>query len=469
MKIAHIVFICAALCLGVYRFYHLPMDDPFLSVYEKKQTELIGVVIDEPDKKKNHINVLVRVVDIHTASSSSNESSAQFSKHNSLILASIPLFSDVEYGDKIIVKGIIKKPEVIISDDGSEFNYPAFLAKSSIFYLLEGSTVSVQSSHQASIIKEHLLNFKKRILNNIANALPTPHSFLAGGLIIAGKGSLDDELQEQFKRAGLIHIVVLSGFNITIVGQFIIALFSFFPPHIKNILGSLGILAFSVMAGGSATVIRSVIMSLIGLYARAAGRSYDALRGLLVAGVLMVVHNPRIVLYDPSFQLSFVATLGLILLGTPVSRYFTWVPEFFGMREIVTSTFATQIVVTPLILHLSGTISIVALFVNLLVLPLIPPTMLVVCITSFVSFIHAFAAMPFAFVSYIFLSYELFIVGHASALSFAAVTFSKISSQTTLYVYLLYSMVFIGHIIFKKMNRAPDNMLEFYPHTKGPP
>jgi competence protein ComEC len=450
MKSAHIFLLISIVSIVALRWHFLPTDSPQIAQFllslpsSTSSVQMIGNIIDEPEKKKTHINVLIEVEQYGLASSTDMDNTVQVQyKKNVLVLASIPQFSSVNYGDKIKVVGKIKKPEVIISEDGSEFNYPAYLAKSNIFYVMDAKSSEIISTGGGNPIKSDLLLFKKQLLQNINNVLPTPHSFLAGGLIIAGKGSLDDELQEEFKRAGLVHIVVLSGFNITIVGQFIISIFSFLPLMLKSIFGSLGIIAFSVMAGSSATVVRSVVMSIIGLYARVSEKSYDALRGLLVAGVGMVVHNPRILLYDPSFQLSFMATLGLILLGSTVQKFFMWVPETLGMREIVTSTFATQIFVTPLILHLSGMISLVSLFVNILVLPVIPLTMLFACLCGVVSFIHPSFSIPFSFVSYILLTYELSLVHIFSSLSFAAISLPKISTGATLAVYSIYGVIFI--------------------------
>lgn len=468
MNVARLFFYVLLILIAVIRYIHMPQDDVYLNIYQDKMVDVIGTVIHEPEKKKHHTNIVLSIESISETSSSSNMSTS-VSPAKSKLLVSIPLLQSVSYGDKVALRGVIKAPKKIISEDGSVFNYPAYLSKDFIFYVMKTENISVIASHQGSRIKEMLLDFKSALLEKFFSVFPTPHSFLAGGLIIAGKGSLDDELQEQFKRAGLIHIVVLSGFNITIVGQFIISLLSFLPAFLKNIFGSVGILLFSVMAGGSATVVRSVIMSLIGLYARASDVTYSALKGLFIAAVLMVVHNPKILFFDPSFQLSFVATLGLILLSSPIKKLCAWIPETFGVREIVSSTFATQIFVTPLILHLSGMISFVSLFVNILVLPVIPLTMLVVCISGLISFIHQSFSLPFAFVSYTLLSYELTIVRVASQYSFASIHFPRLPLSTMLVTYALYLLTFGAIFMYRMLRYRHKQTYDYSPKTKEPP
>ena len=175
------------------------------------------------------------------------------------------------------------------------------------------------------------------------------------------------------------------------------------------------------MVGLSATVVRASVMAGIFIVAQLLNRSYDLVRSLLFAAAVMVFINPYLLLYDIGFQLSFMATLGLILI-TPKLDVLS--PHLFGAKEYLLSTVATQIAVLPLLLYYMGEISVVAIIVNLLVLPMVPLAMLTTFIASVIGFISTTLALPVAFLAYLSLSYIVAIARTAAALPFALVNVS---------------------------------------------
>src|SRR5690606_6965228 len=107
------------------------------------------------------------------------------------------------------------------------------------------------------------------------------------------------------------HIVVLSGYNVTIVAEAFIKALSFVPRLYGYSAGMIGIVLFAVMAGGGTTIIRASAMAVIALYAKWTGNTYNAFRALIFCGTGMILLNPLTLLYDPSFHLSFMATFAL--------------------------------------------------------------------------------------------------------------------------------------------------------------
>jgi competence protein ComEC len=145
---------------------------------------------------------------------------------------------------------------------------------------------------------------------------------------------------------------------------------------------------------------------------------------LFLAAFLMVLHNPYVLVFDISFQLSFIATLGLVTISPLVEKWF-WVQKItarFGIREIVASTFATQIAVFPYILHRIGTLSIVSPLANLLVLPAIPAAMGVGALASVFELLTSLGSSPLSWVSYALLRYVSFVVTKLASFSWSAVT-----------------------------------------------
>jgi competence protein ComEC len=156
-------------------------------------------------------------------------------------------------------------------------------------------------------------------------------------------------------------------------------------------------------------------MAAIAVLAFGTSRKYDVNRALWVAAFLMVLHNPKILAGDPGFQLSFAATLGLIYLNPLLSKRIYFITNKFQIREIITTTISTQIAVFPLIIKMTGELSVVAIITNILVLPIMPITMLLSALSGF------FSLKIISLTAYFLLNYIIFIAQYFSGLSFAVV------------------------------------------------
>jgi competence protein ComEC len=189
-------------------------------------------------------------------------------------------------------------------------------------------------------------------------------------------------------------------------------------------------------------------MALLGTVSLSLRRSYSAPRALFIAGYVMVFENPNILLHDPSFQLSFLATLGLIVFAERIENMISFVTDKFGIRGLVATTFATQIAVAPFILYTMGTISVIGFLVNIFVLPLVPITMLFVTLTGLVGFISSSVSTILGWISYILLEYELAIVDFASKIPMASLEIGKFSVLIVIGIYLTYS-VYMVYIYYR--------------------
>src|ERR1035437_3397351 len=188
-------------------------------------------------------------------------------------------------------------------------------------------------------------------------------------------------------------------------------------------------------------------MATLALVARATGRNYDVARALVFAGVFMVLLNPFVLVYDVSFQLSFIATMAVIFLAPRIEKYFMWVTDRFQLRDIVSVTCAAYIFVLPFILYKMGNLSIVALPANVLILPFIPFTMLLGFITGFLGLIWYVLAVPVGYLSYLFLHYELSVIGFFSNVPFAAFTIADFPLWITLLIYAYFIYRLFGGVI----------------------
>ncbi len=388
------------------------------------KTSFLAIIVDESDVRENNTRLKIQPMFQKSAPPK--------------VLVTTGHYPKFEYGDEIKISGILQKPENFSTDENRQFDYISYLAKDNIHYQMYQPRIEFVSAGNGSIVKEKLFAIKKAFLREVKKVIPEPHSSLLGGLVVGAKESLGKDLQEDFRKTGLIHIVVLSGYNLTIVADSIMKVFSVFSVGLASVLGGLGIIGFAIMTGASATIVRASIMALLVMIARATGRISQMTRILFVAGFLMLLHNPSILIFDPSFQLSFMATLGLITLSPKLEKYFQFVTEKFNFRETITAVISTQIFVLPLLLYMMGDFSLVAIPVNLLVLVFVPITMLMGFLTGLIGMISTTLAIPFGYISYALLNYELKIVEIFSNLPFSSVHISHFPAWLMVLVYLTY-------------------------------
>lgn len=402
------VFLAAAIIRISVSFNHAPPD---ASSCLKQTVKGEGIIVEDPERKESGQIFVV---------------STRICSRELLIGMKTKLYPRFSYGDSVEFTGKLSRPINFKGDNGRSFDYKGYLAKDNVFYEIKSAQVAAASATSSVSSKKFidlnsfLFSIKRKFVSNLEKALGEPHAALAAGLVVGEKAALGKELLENFRIVGLIHVVVLSGFNITIVAVAFRRVLSFLPRVWGIIIGAIGIVLFGIMVGGGATVIRSCFMAGIALCADLIRRDYSIGRALIFAGLLMLIENPLILLHDPSFQLSFLATIGLILLSEPIQNRLSFIPEKFGLREIISASFATQIFVSPFLLHMMGQISVIGIVANILVLPFIPLTMLAVFLTGALGFVHPFLGAVAGWGAHLLLSYELFIVENFARVPYAA-------------------------------------------------
>lgn len=396
----------------------------------------IGKLVDEPDDREFNTKFTFRAEVLKKGDSEIRLAT------KTKILVTGDRGTDLVYGDTVKVQGELAEPETFMTDNGRSFDYKPYLRKDGIFYEIKHAKVSKVKEASGSV-RGALFSVKRYLLAKIEAHIPEPKSALMGGLILGTKQSLGETLRTEFVRTGTIHIVALSGYNVTIVAEMFMRILGLvFAQTIAIYFGIVAIILFALMTGAGATVVRASVMAILALVARRTGRVFAIGRALVIAGVVMILVNPWILIFDVSFQLSFIATIGLVYLTPRISHWFYFIPDTFGLREIVSATVATNIFVLPFILYKMGILSIVALPANLLVLPLIPYTMLFGFLMLLGSTLSRFLALPFAYLAFWLLSYELAVIHWFSGLGFAAVTVGTFPFVLVIIVYCIYLRIF---------------------------
>lgn len=417
---------------GVLRVSFVPFALP-ASFQSDLGSEVIyeGIVVAPPDTRETHVRLAVEV---------------EKEGEKTRVLALVPVIPHVRLGDRVLVTGILEEPESFETSGARVFAYDRYLAKDGVFAVVPFAHLEFVSGRQGffETVYGALSDVKPLFLEGLSHALPEPHASLSGGLILGGKQGLGEKLQDAFMATGLIHVVVLSGYNVMIVADYVMRIARSIIPRAATSLGVGAIFLFVVISGAGAASIRAGLMAAIALYARSGGKTYNALRALFFVGFLMLMHNPLLLAYDPGFQLSFIATLGIILGAPPLEKALVFVRHTM-FRSLIASTLAAQIAVLPLLLYQTGLFSLYALPANLIVLPLIPLAM-------FMSFMSGVAGLFFPQVVSMALSLPTFslltfIIGVVETL--AAAPFAAVTLPPFPFVFVVLSYALLAYILLR--------------------
>jgi competence protein ComEC len=211
----------------------------------------------------------------------------------------------------------------------------------------------------------------------LARVLPEPEAGLAAGILIGLRDRVDRELAADFTTAGVSHVVAISGWNIAIVAAAVGALGGALGRRRRSVLTMLAIVAYVAFSGASPSVVRAAAMAGVVLLARESGRAGRAAAALGWAVALLLLADPSLIA-DAGFQLSSLATAGLIAWATPLGeriwrlsggRAPGWLAESLGV------SLAAQAATLPAVLATFGRLALIAPAANLAIVPVVPVAM----------------------------------------------------------------------------------------------
>ncbi len=417
-----IVFVLIVIIIIRY-FYFLPT--PQNDFYEAigKEVVFLGIVNEYPDKRENQIRLTVTPENF---------------KFN-ILVPSYDIEKNFQYGDVLKISGILTLPENFETNTGKEFDYGKYLFANDTFFIIKNSKIE-KIQEKGNKIKKGVFYIREKFENSLYDVLPIRDAGFINGLLLGSKGGINDEDKEAFVRTGTIHIVALSGFNVMIVAEAIMKIMSIIAyGTVAYASAGVVVILFVIMAGAGATAIRAGLMAVLALIARSTGRTYMALRALFIVSLVMLVINPRII-FDVSFHLSVLATFGVIAIPVRILKYFIWIPEWKGFRSMILATLSASIAVIPYIMYVMGSVSVVSLFANILILPIISYLMLFGFIAGIFGLFSSILAIPFSYIVHIGDAYLFSVVEFFSRFAFASFNIKKLPLIFVIvfYVWLLY-------------------------------
>jgi competence protein ComEC len=331
-------------------------NDKLSKLNGKGQVVLTGVISGEPDVRETSQKLDVRV-------------------SNSTILVTVDRYLEYNYLDKIKITGKLEAPMVT-----PDFNYKDYLLKDHIYSVMNfGKVELVSQKHQynaASYLYEKILFVKQKLEQAVQNNFLPPHSLLLEGIIFGNNKNMTADLRDKLNAAGLRFLTAISGVHVIILSALLISLLMYFPFKKSHAfyLSIILIWLYVILTGFTASGIRAAIMGSIFIFATVFGRQNTSSRTIVLAGALMLMQNPLLLIYDVGFQLSFMASFGIIYLKPIINNLLKKLfrEKFREPADLLSVTFAAQIFTLPIMIFNFGTMSLMAPITSILILPIMP-------------------------------------------------------------------------------------------------
>lgn len=375
-KVVLVLLGMACIFLGMWRF-GLSADEinqSHIGYYAKSKIEFRGQVVDEPDIRDKHGKLTLGKIE----------------GLQGKILVNAANYPLINYGDWLNIKCRVEEPGMV-----EEFDYGKFLGA-------KGIEATCPRPDEIKIIKGGLSSWQKfrgKILKVkysyseiIKQSVAYPESEILSAMVLGLRRGIPENILENFRASGLSHIIAISGLHISIVTLLLMNMLMAIGLRRRYAFpaAAVSLIIFLIMIGFRASSIRAGIMGLTALLALQLGRLNRSINALLLAAVVLLLINPKLLLDDVGFQLSFLAVAGIIYMGEYVEKFLAKIkiPEALQIRSSLMMTLSAQALVLPLIVYYFGNLSLIAPLANVLVLPLLPIVMVVGFILGLAGFIY---------------------------------------------------------------------------------
>jgi len=267
-------------------------------------------------------------------------------------------------GDTVCLQGEMKRPKA--PGNPGQFDFPAYLAHQGIFYNL-----TVKAPQDAVLVdsgkgpRQGLYYFRARAEELTRQALPPEEASILLGMLLGGRAGMEDEQYLDFQKTGIIHLFSVGGLHVAFLLLLVEWLYTLFGTsrRIKLASGVAVLVIYATMIGWPAPVVRSVIMAILCMVAYYSGRESNMLNFLAMAGIVLLLIDPHN-LFSLSFQLTFMATWGLVYLF-PLLRK-CWLSDS-RYKDLLLLPLAAELAVLPLVAYHFNLFSPVSIITNIFI------------------------------------------------------------------------------------------------------
>jgi competence protein ComEC len=351
---------------------------------------LAGTIVSEPEDRGATQRFVLNV--------EAREQGGGFRPERGRVLVTANAFPRLVYGDRLELRARLEDPPSV---DG--FDYTGYLARRGLASVAAFPEVQRTGAGGGNSFTAALIEVRSRLGGSLAAALPEPDAALARGILLGQRSSIPRNLTDDFNRSGTSHLIAISGSNVALVAGLALAGFTWLLGRRRAVIAAmLFIAAFVLLVGASPSVLRAGVMAVFMLGAVLAGRPGSPITAVAFAAALLTAAEPLAAL-DVAFQLSFAATLGIVLLAPALRSALAGalaglLPQSAAawLAESLAMTAAATIAVFPIIAATFERLSLAALPANLIAVPMFAAVIVTSALTAVAGLVSDEAARFFA-------------------------------------------------------------------------
>jgi len=412
---------------------------------DKGIVELKGIVSTEPDAKDKVSTFQIAVDELQL----DNENKPVSGK----VLIRVPRYRSIHYGDVLKVTGRLETPPVF-----EDFDYRSYLGRHGIQSIMNYPRTEVVETDKGYKLLASIYSLRNELSHSLTQSIPGVQASVAKGILLGLRGDIPASTIEAFSRTGTAHLLAISGLHLSIILGIVLSagIWIFGRRYFIHIWLALGIIwLYALLTGMNAPVVRAAFMGSMFLVGEYLGRQRSAATALAFAAAVMTGFEPQI-LWDVSFQLSFLAIAGLIFIAPLFQGFSKRVyVHLYDKRRTGTSpinfvidsfaiTLSAILATWPIIIYNFEILSFVGLPATFLALLAMPAIIVTSALTSIAGLFAPLLASIFGYLAWIFLSYLTLIVRFFDVLPFTSISIDNIHPwQICTYYILLISAIII--------------------------
>ncbi len=342
-------------------------------------------------------------------------------------------------GENVAVTGVLYKPKP--PQNPGAFDFGAYLAKEGAFAGFSGRQLSGADEPQERRWGGWVL--RQRITRSQVRWLSSPAGQIVSSMVLGNRAvDIPYEIRDQFIQAGLAHTLAASGSQVSLILGLVLVLTRRFSVKAQLLFGTGALIIFVGLTGLQPSVLRAAIMGFGALVALVTQRKVKPLGSLLVAATLLLLFNP-LWIWDLGFQLSFLATLGLLVTVPPLSKRLDWLPP--AIAFLIAVPLAASLWTLPLQLYVFGMIAPYSTAANIICAPLIAVISIGGVISALAAVIWPLAGSALAWLLYYPTELLIGLVQFFNKLPGSSVAVGTISLGQLLLLYGLIGVICISH------------------------
>lgn len=458
ITLVHPSLLLILLALGGIRYQtrQLVVSENALAFYNDRGTFTItGRISTPPDQREDAVYIDLNAIEIEDPLATNPALVTHAVK--GIVRVRFSAGANYRIGDVMRITG---NPQTPSTDE--YFSYKDYLARQQIYTVLYYPRQVQVVDHVTAGGFQGWLEARRQAARRVIFSLyPQPESGLLSGILLGLDRDIPRSLTRAYQHTGTAHIIAISGFNMSILALVFSRIFArFLNRYWAALLSGVVILTYTIFVGATPSVVRAAIMAMTAFGGHLIGRRQAGSNALGITAACMCLVNP-LLLWDVSFQLSFAATLGLVLFAEPLRG---WLdsrapgekikPVLKPVYQYFLLTLAAQLLTLPLIAHHFGRVSLSSLLANPIILPVQPPLLVLGGLSLITGSLYPFLGRVFSFITWPLAAYSNLVVTKLSGWQFGSLV---VNAQSALWIFtfiILFILLFVFRNFFKKLFRG---------------